>query len=206
MSERKAWDEIFTQRGKVFNEPHEDLNSVIESLEQMDAKQVLDLGCGTGRHTIALARKGFSVFGIDNAPSGLKMTKDGLDKESLHATLVKHEMTEPFPWPDGSFDAVVSVQVIHHADVGSIKKIISEIKRILKTGGMIFITVPKLKNQGENFQEIEPNTFIPLDGQEKGLPHHYFTPEELRDFFSDFHIQDIHIDAGNHYCLTGFKK
>jgi len=152
--------------------------------ERKGAKHVLNLGCGTGRHTIALAQKGFAVFGIDNSPSGLKMTRDSLDKESLHATLVQQEMTEPFPWPDGSFDAVISVQVIHHADAAGIK----------------------LKNQGENFKEVEPNTFIPLDGQEKGLPHHYFTPEELKQFFTDFTIQDIHLDTGNHYCLTGFKK
>ena len=115
-------------------------------------------------------------------------------------------MTDKFPWRDSFFDAVISIQVIHHADIATIKKIISEIERVIKKDGLIFITVPKLKNQGEKFKQIEQNTYIPLDGYEKGLPHHYFTPEELKDFFSNFDIKEIHIDQRNHYCLSANKQ
>jgi hypothetical protein len=65
--------------------------------------------------------------------------------------------------------------------------------------------VPKLRNQGKTFEQLEPNTYIPLDGPERGLPHHYFTPEELREVFGGYDIVDIHLDAGDHFCLFAFK-
>jgi len=201
----KAWEKIFQEKGKVFTEPHEDMDSVVRTLKKNGTKKVLDLGSGSGRHVVYLAKNGFSVYGLDNSSSGLDMTKKWLKEESLNAELVEQEMDDNFPWDNNFFDALISIQVIHHADIATIKKIISEVERVTKKNGFIFITVPKLKNQGKNFKQIEPNTYIPLDGQEKGLPHHYFTPKELKDFFSNFNITDIHIDKGNHYCLSAVK-
>lgn len=201
----KAWEKIFQKDGKVFLDPHEDMNMIVQTLKKQGAKRILDLGSGSGRHVIHFVKEGFSVFGLDNSSTGLDMTKEWLKEEGFTAELVKQEMTDKFPWSDNFFDAVISVQVIHHADIVTIKKIISEIERVIKKDGFIFITVPKLKNQAENFEQIERNTYIPLDGYEKGLPHHYFTSEELKDFFSNFEIKDIHIDQRNHYCLSANK-
>jgi cyclopropane fatty-acyl-phospholipid synthase-like methyltransferase len=200
------WGEIFRQKGKVFIEPHEDMESIVQTLKKRGAEKILDLGSGSGRHVVYLAQNGFSVFGLDNSATGLDMTKKWLAKEKLSAELVQQEMTDAFPWNDNFFDAIISVQVLHHADISTIRKIISEIERVLKKDGLIFITVPKLKNQGNNFKQIEHNTYIPLDGREKGLTHHYFTPEELKDFFSNFDVIDMHIDKKNHYCLSAFKR
>ena len=86
------------------------------------------------------------------------------------------------------------------------KGIISEIERVLKKNGFVFIQVPKLKNQATKYEQIETNTFVPLDGDEIGLPHHYFTSEELEDFFSNFNITDIHLDEWSHYCMTAYKR
>ena len=186
-------------------EPHWDMPEVIEQLQRIKAKEVLDLGSGTGRHVINLAQNGFSVFGLDNSQEGIDMTKKWLEKESLSANLVLQEMSERLPWEDDFFDAIVSIQVIHHADIATIKNIIAEMERVLKKDGFIFVTVPKLKNQATKYKEIERGTYVPLDGQEKGLPRHYFAQEELKDFFSHFNVTDIHLDQIDHYCLSAFK-
>jgi SAM-dependent methyltransferase len=115
-------------------------------------------------------------------------------------------MTERFPYQDGFFDAVVSVQVIHHADIATIRGIVAEISRVLKKGGLLFVTVPELRNQGKRFERLEPNTFVPLDGPEKGLLHHYFAPEELQEVFRDYDIFDIHLDGREQYSLSAFKQ
>ncbi len=206
MKHKTTWNHIFQKEGQVFTEPHEDMASIVEILKKRGAEKILDLGSGSGRHIVYLAQNGFSVFGLDNSATGMDMTRKWLAKENLSAELVQQEMTDAFPWSSNFFDAVISVQVIHHADTAIIKKIISEIERTLKKDGLIFITVPTLKNQGEKFKQIEQNTFVPLNGREKGLPHHYFTPEELKDFFSNFDVTDIHIDKKNHYCLLAFKR
>jgi SAM-dependent methyltransferase len=202
----KSWDTIFRRQGRVFTEPHWDMPKVVRCLKESGSETVLDLGCGTGRHVVYLAHHGFSVYGLDNSPKAIKMTAEWLAQESLRADLQIQEMTETFPYEDRFFDAIVSIQVIHHADTASIKQIISEIERVLKPGGLLFVTVPKQRNQGKRFRQIEPNTFIPLDGDERGLPHHFFTPQELGTLLTHFEIADIHLDPIDHYCLSAYKQ
>jgi len=199
------WDNVFKEHGAFFGEPHEDMAKVVELLKRNGARTVLDLGSGSGRHVVYLARNGFSAYGLDSSPEGIEISRNWLKREGLTADLRIRSMTEPLPYEDSFFDAVISVQVIHHARIAEVREIVAEIRRILKRGGLIFITVPKVKSQAETFQEIEPDTFIPLDGLEKGLPHHYFTPDELRDLFKDFTITDIHLDSVEHYCVLALK-
>ena len=207
MSQRiNPWDTIFRDKGSVFTEPHEDVPKIARLLKARAAPTVLDLGCGSGRHVVYFAQQGFSVFGVDHSPAGIALTQQWLGQEGLSATLHVHDITEPLTFEDASFDAVISTQVIHHATLAAIKGIIREIERVLKEQGLVFITVPSLRNQGTRFEEVEPNTFVPLDGAEKGLPHHYFTPEELREVFGGFDVLDIHLDAVNHYCLSALKR
>ena len=201
-----AWNEIFKQHGKVFTQPHEDMTGIVQLLKNKGADTILDLGSGTGRHVVYLAQSGFSVFGLDNSPEGIAITRRWLAEEGLEADLQLQSMVEKLPYGDAFFDAVISIQVIHHADIGTIRSIVQEITRVLKKGGFLFVTVPKLKNQGETFEQIEPHTLVPLDGPEKGLPHHYFTPEELREVFGDFEVTDIHLDTADHYCLSAFRQ
>jgi cyclopropane fatty-acyl-phospholipid synthase-like methyltransferase len=201
-----AWNEIFKQQGRVFTDPHEDMPSIVQSLKNRGANTILDLGSGTGRHIVYLAQRGFSVFGLDNSPEGIEVTRQWLAEEGLEADLQLQSMTDRLLYEDNFFDAVISIQVIHHADTAAIRSIVQEITRVLKKGGFLFVTVPKLKNQGESFEQIEPRTFIPLDGPEKGLPHHYFTPDELQEVFGDFDVIDIHLDTVNHYCMSALRN
>jgi SAM-dependent methyltransferase len=204
-SSKNPWDKVFKEHGAFFEEPHEDIAHIVKLLAGKRARRVLDLGCGSGRHVVYLARNRFSVSGLDSSPEGIKMTRAWLRNEGLRANLRLHSMTKPLPFKDGFFDAVISVQVIHHATLAEIRKVVKEIARVLKQDGIVYVTVPKLRNQAEAFQEIEPGTFIPLDGLEKGLPHHYFIPEGLRELFKDFEITDIHLDSREHYCLLAIR-
>jgi len=201
----KVWDKRFRKEGKVFEQPHEDMPGIISLLKEKGARTILDLGSGSGRHLVPLARNGFFVFGLDNSPEGTRIAKNWLNHEGLSAEFHVQEMTDPLPFPDNFFDAVLSVQVIHHARPTAIKKIVKEVARVLNKNGFVFISVPKEKTQAKKFMEIEPCTFVPLDGPEKGLPHYYFTPEKLKECFSGFSITDIHLDSTGHYCVSGFK-
>jgi len=201
-----VWNEIFAQKGRVFTEPQADLPAIARSLAERSAATVLDLGSGAGRHVVFLASQGFSVFGLDDSPEGMKLTREWLAEQGLSANLTVQNMAEKLPYDNEFFDAVISVQVIHHGRIATIQRIVEEIKRVLKPGGLLFISVPSLRNQGEKFEQLAPNTLLPLDGPEKGLPHHYFSPEELREVFGDFEIADLHLDKGRHYCLLASKK
>lgn len=201
-----VWDTVYAREGDIFPDPHEDMAALAQTLHERGARDVLDLGCGSGRHLACFARAGFTVAGLDSAPTGLALAKHRLATAGLTANLRSGDIYAPLPYTNASFDAVIAVQVIHHATVERILGLAREVVRVLRPGGLVFLTVPSLRNQSKEFQEIEPGTLVPLTGREAGLPHHYFTPEELRALLPGCLATDLHIDHVSHYCLTAGKR
>ena len=200
-----AWDAIFRRQGNVWTRPQEDMPRLLDALLAKGAKTLLDLGCGTGRHVVYFAQHGLSVHGLDNSPEGLRLTEQALREAGLAAHLHLQDMYDPLPCGDDSFDAIIAVQVIHHARIATIKQLIGELERVLRPSGTIFVSVSGVRDQGTRFEEIEPGTLVPLDGREAGLPHHFFTPDELREVFGRFDDVDVHLDSTKHYCLLASK-
>ena len=150
---------------------------------------------------LALARRGFEVVGQDAALTGLKLAQAWLSDEKVVGKLVLGDMMIPLPFQRGSFDALIATQVIHHAYLEDIRRTISEVHRILKHGGIAFITVPAIPDPDEAYQEIAPSTLSPLTGSEAGVPHHYFTLEEFRTEFGCFEILELSI-RGDHVVIA----
>jgi SAM-dependent methyltransferase len=180
---------------------------------------ILDVGCGTGRHTIHLAgRTGFRVYGFDFSPLAIESAKYELHRKGLSALLTVRSMTAPFEYPDSFFDGVISTRVIGHAYSEQVKGIVREMNRVLKTGGYLFLQVPAHKNEMRLIEErggkdrvrfVDPKTHVPFDGPEKGIPHYHFTKEELlNDFFSNYNVLHIH-EGTEHYggiCFIAEKE
>jgi SAM-dependent methyltransferase len=199
------WEQIYLESGRVFTSVHEDIERITRLLIDRHAERVLDLGCGSGRHLVHFARSGFSAYGLDASPEATRLAHEWLASEGLQADVRQQDIYQPLPYADAFFDAVVSIQVIHHARIAAIRRLVGELTRVLKPGGLVFVTVPAVQNQASRFDEIEPGTLIPLDGPEQGLPHHYFTVAELRDLFGAFDADAVHVDNHQHFCLSGFK-
>jgi SAM-dependent methyltransferase len=222
----KQWEKIFKQYGRVFTEPHEDIPKIVKLFKKKGVKRVLDLGCGSGRHLVYLAKHGFEVYGIDISETGIKLSKEWLKEENLKANLKIGDIYKKLPYPNNFFDAIISVQVLHHNKIEKIRKAIKEIERVLKPGGLIFITVRKAlrvkgwkKNKivihrykvGNVWKEVRlrvlgPKIYTYLEGGEKGLIHFCFNKAMVRKEFKNFKIPKIWVRKG-HYCFVGeFKK
>ena len=181
-------------------------------LKEDGSSRVLDFGCGTGRHTVYLSRLGFDVFGFDWSEASVEATRKELMKEGLSANLSVYDMNQtPLPYPDIYFDAVLAVRVFHHAFAGQIARSASEIGRITKSRGHLYVEVPNFgrlqseRRKGIKFDEPEPGTFVPTGGDEVGVPHHFFTKEELVSLFRQFTPHSMQ-ETSDHICLTAIRN
>jgi SAM-dependent methyltransferase len=200
------WEEIFRRDGRIFLEPAAVVVQFTELLNARGVIRVLDVGCGSGRHVLHMAQSGLQVYGLDNSPAALHLTTEWLAESVQTARLTLADTRQPLPFGNGAFDALISTQVIHHALLATVKSTACEIARVVRPGGLILVTVPVGKDAGDDFIEIEPRTYIPLSGSEKGLPHHIFTPEELLELFAPFQELDVSVHGEVVIVYQGVKR
>jgi SAM-dependent methyltransferase len=67
--------------------------------------RVLDVGCGPGRHALALARRGMDVVGVDHSPDFVRLAREAAEAEDVPATFVELDVRELAY--DGEFDATI---------------------------------------------------------------------------------------------------
>ncbi len=80
---------------------------VVSALELQPGARVLDLCCGQGRHSIALARRGFQVTGLDLSQYLLDLAERGADEVGVAVEFVRRDMRD-LPW-ENEFDAVINL-------------------------------------------------------------------------------------------------
>jgi SAM-dependent methyltransferase len=78
---------------------------LIDALELDRAERVLDVGCGPGRHALALARGGIDVVGVDLSEDFIALARDAAEEDGLPARFEVGDVRELVY--DGEFDAVV---------------------------------------------------------------------------------------------------
>jgi ubiquinone/menaquinone biosynthesis C-methylase UbiE len=98
--------------------------------------RILDIGCGTGSLLIQLKRlhPETDVVGLDPDPKALALAKR---KAVRAAVLVQLDQGfgDELPYPDGSFDQVLSSLMFHHVPTDEKGKTLRAIRRVLKPGG-----------------------------------------------------------------------
>jgi len=113
---------------------------------------ILDYGCGSGNNSVFFMQKGYSVFGVDVAPSFKKLVAKNLELNNINrSNLDNFSLIDPdttsLPFPDNYFDLVLSNQVLYYLPTEQhLKKVCIEIKRILRPGGFVFFTMMGKRN------------------------------------------------------------
>lgn len=205
----QAWEKVYREQGRFFLKTDSHMVKVVKLFKKKGVKRVLDLGSGTGRHVVYLAKKGFDVYGFDPSRTGIISTKKWLKKEHLEAHLLIHDMNKKLPYKNEFFDAIIATYTLHHNTLPRIKKVIKELERVLKSKGVIFFAVPKLNMkysaQHERPKKIGFRTYVPTIGIETGLPHFYFDKKTIHSLFHNFKILEIKF-IKTHYYVIAVKK
>src|SRR5262245_51807964 len=93
---------------------------------------VLDVGCGNGYVLSHYARHGARVSGVDITPTAVQLSQRRFELAGLEGRFDVID-GERLPYPDGAFDVVCSMGVLHH--VSDPAPLVDEIYRVLKPGG-----------------------------------------------------------------------
>ena len=189
-----GWGEIFADPVMQGREPNPELMGLIPRWQAAGCRRILDAGCGVGRHLLPLLQAGFRVWGVDCDARVLELGKERLANSAppaVASNLVQADLNR-LPFAHGSFDLVVSVNVINHGDAATFRDYCRELDRVLKTGGHLFIyTSPR--EAGERVRlpqtrELEPGTLVDIATPDGAMVHHFPTPAELREQFPRFAV------------------
>ncbi|MER5400663.1 aminotransferase class I/II-fold pyridoxal phosphate-dependent enzyme [Streptomyces sp. NPDC002599] len=102
-------------------------------------RRVLDLGCGTGRHAVALAARGFGVTGVDSGGWALGRAESAAAAAGVPVDWLRVDLLRELPWPVDEFDAVVCVQSFGWGSDAQQLRLLQEVRRVLVPGGLLIL-------------------------------------------------------------------
>jgi len=194
-----GWERIYRQKGDLDYGVLPRIRRASKEFKLKNYTRILDLGCGTGRHSIYLAKQGFSVVASDIAPTGLDIARNKTKSLGLNNIEFKLHDMRSIPLGNNYIDGVICIWVLHHGTLEDIKTTIHEIHRILKPGGMVITDLSSVDTESYGIgKEIECNTFVGDKKDEEDVPHHYTTREELTRLFSLFQQYKIRLSTKFH--------
>jgi len=192
------WDKIYKQQGEVQSEILSSVYLAVKIFKEYKCNKIMDLGCGTGRHTIFLAKNDFNVIASDISETGLKTTENKANKLGLKNIEYLQNDMRNIPLSENTLDGLLCVWTTGHGMLIDVEKNVEEIYRILKPNGIVIIDYVSIddKHYGKG-REIEVNTFLDnMEGEEK-IPHHYSSKIELENMYKIFN--EIKIEPINYY-------
>lgn len=130
--------------------------AVRRRLGSIRGARALDLGCGTGRHSLALVEAGARVLALDLTPEMLSRASRKLSGHPVG--WVRHALPRPLPFPPSTFDLVVLGLVAEH--VADLARLLAETARVLTGGGRCLLSAlhPDRTAEGQRARFIDPET------------------------------------------------
>jgi cyclopropane fatty-acyl-phospholipid synthase-like methyltransferase len=151
MTRKKEWEEFFDNHAAVYMKNEftrntiQEVDFIIDELHLKPPAAILDIGCGTGRHAIELARRGFEVTGIDLSAGMLKQARIAAREAGVRLDLNQCDAAE-FE-SSTAFDAAICLcegafSLLGQQDdpLGRDTEILRRIYKALKDGSGIVLT------------------------------------------------------------------
>ncbi len=199
----------------------EEADSLIKLLDLTPEKQICDLCCGIGRHSLELARRGFGVTAVDRTEQYLEQAKDTAAAEGLDIEFVCADMRD-FCRPQ-AFDVVLNLFTsFGYFDAQrDDRQVVENAQRSLKGGGRFVLDLMSKEIMARKFTprdwrpvdggmlledrrivdgwtRIENRWILIKDGQEHEgtFSHRLYSAAELRRLLEDCRFGDIRVYGG----------
>jgi len=158
---------------------------------------LLEIGCGHGNMLLEAHNRGYQVHGLEYSNDAARVANDKLGADAVHVGALTRET-----FPEQSFDICILADVIEH--VRDPASFVQDIRRILKTGGVVFIATPSTASWsarllGRHWMEYKPEHLF------------YFNRSTLTRLISNAGFDHIEISSGRKvltadYVIGHFDK
>ena len=112
----------------------EERSRFLNEFPEIKNKRLLEIGCGTGKDSIFFKEKGFEVTSIDLSPKNIELCKE----KGLNAHVMDFNNLD---FSSSSFDCVFAMNSLLHAPKNAVRKIFTDIDRILRPKGLFYLGV-----------------------------------------------------------------
>jgi SAM-dependent methyltransferase len=161
----------------------------LERLEDAGAGEILDLGCGSGQDALRMARFAGGVTGVDYSAEAISRARAFFAEAGIPATFLELDIAGGLLFPDESFDAVVSNLALHYFDRPTTERVLADVARVLKPGGLLLFHV-NAREEGEarpEEREITPGLRVAPNGQLR----RYFSRPDLEELLAGWEVLEL---------------
>ena len=185
MATKQGFENSFSS-GDFYNKQTQDeqhLKNILDFLPINADMKILDLGTGSGYLSFPIAKKysNISVIGLDIVEKALEVNRFRAKEEQIrNISFITYNGIE-VPFSDSEFDMVISRYALHHFP--DIQKSISEVSRVLKRGGFLFVSDPT-PNANDTSRFVDGYMQLKKDGHIK-----FYTKEEWLQICGKYGLQ-----------------
>lgn len=138
----EAWTLAVLHPDAVSTSAYDDTARLLRNIKP--GGKMLEIGCGSGKLTLALAERFDEVVGVDLSGGRIELAQSMLKQHCPHlenkVTFQVEDADQPLSFDDDEFDVVLLIAVLEH--VIDIFHVMDEIARVCKSGGTLILSVP----------------------------------------------------------------
>lgn len=136
LKEKEMWNNHFS--GLVLEYPDEEVVRFLNRhKKRKGCGRLIDIGCGTGRHTLAALRLGYEVIAMDFVQNCLDVTRQRVTSEGKSSKYILNNNTD-IPVEDESIDTALAWGCLFHNNKNLVLAYMKEINRVLKANGELY--------------------------------------------------------------------
>lgn len=193
-------------------EPYEGIETVKNFLfEKLKSGKILDVGCGSGKHTILFANEGFDSYGIDISKNAIRLSRKiskRMDTDEKASFLISD--IKKLPFKEETFNSIIDHNLLIHIPMEKWNEYLRNVYRVLKPGGFLCLLELSVKtNETDGFEPTSSKNEFTRNGGETCF--HFVKKNEIKKYFTpEFQILKFKEERdrveGNIHLITILKK
>ena len=144
---------------------------------------ILDVGCGFGKISKYLVKKGFVVTGVDFSENMIELAKEQVPTGIFFVKDIKHPLNFK-----NTFDGVIAPAVLLHIPKNEVTGVLKNITAPLKSKGYFYATVKEVRQDGKDEEIVKESDY----GYDYERSFSYFTLDELKRYVHDIGLKIVY--------------